>query len=84
MTPTQHANAVDSFVTRAGNTALTPPLDDEYIAAEIHAILSKASGTGAAYTDADNLLAAAEAAPVGIRRPRLRLARVNALRADRT
>lgn len=83
MTPSQHATAVDAFVTRAGNTTLTPPLDDEYIAAEIHAILSKTAGTGTAYTDADTLLAAAEAAPVGLRRPRLRLARINALRADR-
>lgn len=83
MTPTQHAAAVDTFVTRAANPALTPPLDDEYLAAEIHAILSTTAGTGAAYTDADTTLAAAEAAPVGLRRPRLRLARINALRADR-
>ncbi|MFT4282526.1 hypothetical protein [Microbacterium sp.] len=83
MTPTQHATAVDTFITRNGNNAFTPPLDDEWLAAEIHAHLSQAAGTGTDYTTADELLAAAEAAPAGLRRPRLRLALLHAIRADR-
>lgn len=82
-TPTEHAAAVDTFVTRAANIALTPPLDDEYIAAEIHAALSIAAGTGTAYTSADTLLSQAEAKPAGLRRRTLQLARVHALRAAR-
>ena len=83
MTPEQHSTAVDTFLTRAANTALTPPLDDEYLASEIHAHLSQAAGTGTDYTEADTLLAAAEAAPAGLRRPRLRLALLHAVRAER-
>lgn len=82
-TPSEHAASVDTFVTRAANPALTPPLDDEYIAAEIHATLSAAIGTGDAYTTADALLAQAEARPVGLRRRTLQLARIHAARAAR-
>lgn len=83
MTPGQHATAVATFVTRAENTALTPPLDDEYQAAEIHAHLSVAAGTGTDYTTADTLLTEAEAAPAGLRRRRLRVALIHAIRATR-
>ncbi|MFL1999475.1 hypothetical protein [Microbacterium sp. A1-JK] len=82
-TPTQHGTAVDTFLTRASNTQLTPPLDDEYIAAEIHAQLSTAAGTGTAYTTADDLLTQAETKPVGLRRRTLQLAHLHALRAAR-
>ncbi|GGM58562.1 hypothetical protein [Microbacterium saperdae] len=83
MTPTQHGTAVTTFLTREADTSLTAPLDDEHLAAEIHATLSVAAGTGTAYTTADALLAEAEAKPAGLRRRLLRLARLHALRADR-
>ncbi|MBM3715150.1 MAG: hypothetical protein FJW64_05325 [Actinobacteria bacterium] len=82
-TPTEHAAAVDTFLARAANSALTPPLDDEYTAAEVRAALSVATGTGTAYTTADTLLTQAEAKPVGLRRRTLQLARIHALRAAR-
>lgn len=83
MTPSQHATAVTAFVTRTQDASLTPPLDDEYKAAEIHAHLSVAAGTGTDYTTADTLLTEAEAAPVGLRRRRLCLALIHAIRATR-
>lgn len=87
MTPTQHGNAVDTFLTRESNsgfgTGITEPLDDEWTAAEIHATLSAAAGTGSAYTTADSLLTEAEGRPTGQRRRLLRLARIHAARAAR-
>ncbi len=82
-TPTDHATALDTFLTREQNAQLTPPLDDEWTAAELHAILSVATGTGTAYTTADTLLTQAEAQPVGSRRRLLRLASLHAARAAR-
>lgn len=82
-TPTEHATALSTFLTREGYTHLTPPLDDEWTAAEIHATLSSAAGTGTAYTTADDLLTQAEARPTGQRHRLLRLARIHALRAAR-
>lgn len=83
MTPTQHGAAVDKFIAREATAGLTEPLNDEYLAAEIHATLSTATGAGDAYTTADALLAQAEARPIGLRRRTLQLARIHAARAER-
>lgn len=82
-TPTEHATALDTFLTREQNAQLTPPLDDEWTAAEVHATLSAAAGTGTAYATADTLLTQAEAQPTGHRRRLLRLATIHAARAAR-
>ncbi|MGN7859503.1 hypothetical protein ACTJI8_02870 [Microbacterium sp. 22303] len=83
-TPTQHGAAVDAFVTRQAAPGLTPPLDTEYLAAQVHAHLAGALGTGTAYTTADALIAAAEALPAGADKTTpLRLALIHAIRAAR-
>lgn len=82
-TPAQHATAVEAFVTRTNNPALLPPSDVEAQAAEVHAHLSVATGTGDDYTAADTLLTEAEAAPAFSRRTRLIVALTHAIRAER-
>lgn len=83
-TPTQHGTAVDAFITRQTTPGLTPPLDTEYLAAQVHAHLAGALGTGTAYTTADTLLSTAEALPAGADKTTpLRLARIHAIRAAR-
>lgn len=82
-TPSQHSIAVDTFLTRNDNSSLTPPLNVEYLAAEVHAHLSQAAGTGDDYTTADTLLTTAESLPVISRERPLRLALIHAVRADR-
>lgn len=83
-TPTQHGAAADAFFTRQANPNLIPPLDDEYLAAQVHAHLAGALGTGTEYTTADVLIATAEALPTGAdKRTPLRAALIHAIRAAR-
>ncbi|KJL34311.1 hypothetical protein RS86_01098 [Microbacterium azadirachtae] len=82
--PTQHSFAVDAFLTRQANPNLTPPLDTEYLAAQVHTHLSGALGTGTEHTTAGALITAAEALPDGADKATpLRSALIHAIRAAR-
>lgn len=82
-TPAEHATAVAAFITRTNDPSLLPPSNAEVRAAEVHAHLSVAAGTGSAYTSADTLLAEAEGLPEFSRRTRLIVALIHAIRATR-
>lgn len=79
-TPTQHGARVTAYLTRLDTLGLVPPLDSEQAAAEIHARLAKAAGTGAAYVQADTYLARAEANDLDT--TALKKARIYAVLAD--
>lgn len=80
MTPTEHATAAAAAVTEAQGLKRTGTL--KLAIAEVHAVLSKAAGTGTEYTTADGLLATAEAAYPLCTLDQVAAARVHALMAD--
>jgi len=82
-TPTEHAAALAAFIIRYQNPGLTPPIEDEFLAAEVHALLSVATGADEAYRTADAKLAEASSKPIGSRRNTLRIAKVFALSTER-
>ncbi|MBD8517073.1 hypothetical protein [Plantibacter sp. CFBP 8804] len=80
LTPSEHAARVTAYLARLDQPTLVPSMDLEQAAAEIHARLSRAAGTGAAYVEADTQLARAEANDNNVNA--LKKARIHSLLAD--